>query len=343
MLEKLQVVIFSRNRHKQLIESLRYWNQYGIQTLVLHNTQDPLLSIDIPSTSEYIVHRGPFAERCEIARRNLTGKFFIIASDDERYLPTALSKMVEQLEEYPELSSVGGQAVAVMSYGFGYRTTLAYKSQLHYQNTTRNFLKRFDIHFESGKNFSGAMYRVFRRDQFRKFLEIVSKFSDISTPYIFEVTAELFWTLIGPSKYVDEVFWVRNWIVPPIQTGDWDRKQYFYEWSQDSKYKKEFESWRKMMAESLEPLQSNADFFTKILFHRMKIEQSEQIRNREFKQQKYVQIRKLVRLGFSVFRPKYQLNQLYSELNRYGVVVKDDELMLALFSITKKNYFNFLH
>ena len=163
---------------------------------------------------------------------------------------------------------------------------------------------------------------------------MVSKFSNISTPYIFEVTAELFWTLIGPSKYVDEVFWVRNWVVPPIQTGDWDRKQYFYEWSQNPKLEKEFESWKQMVVEEIEPLQSNADIFTKIVFHRMKIEQNEQTRNQEFTKQKNLIIKKLTRAAASFFRPKYQTNELYSELRRYGVVVRNDELMLALTSMT---------
>jgi hypothetical protein len=333
-LANLQVVIFSRNRHKQLIESLRYWDQCGIKTLVLHNTQDPLDSIDIPSTTEYLVHEGPFAERCEIASHNLKFKFFIIASDDERYLPTALSKMVRQLEDSPELASVGGQAIGIMTHGLRYRTTLAYRSQIRYQNSASDLQTRFDFHYESGQNYSGAMYRVFRRDQFRSFLLLVSKFSNISTPYIFEVTAELFWTLIGPSKYVDEVFWVRNWVVPPIQTGDWDRKQYFYEWSQNPKLEKEFESWKQMVIEEMEPLQSNADIFTKIVFHRMKIEQNEQTRNQEFIKQKNLKIEKLTRAAASFFRPKYQTNELYSELRRYGVVVRHDELMLALTSMT---------
>jgi hypothetical protein len=333
-LENLQVVIFSRDRHKQLIESLRYWNQCGIQTLVLHNTQEPLGSIDIPPTTKYIVHRGSFAERCEIASRNLKFKFFIIASDDERYLPSVLSKMVEQLEESPELTSVGGQAIGVMTHGLRFRTNLAYKSQIHYQNTSTDFQRRFDFHYESGRNFSGAMYRVFRRDDFRRFLLLISKFSDIGTPYIFEVTAELFWTLIGPAKYIDEVFWVRNWVVPPIQAGDWDRKLYFYEWSQDPKRKKEFESWKQMVTEEFEHLKSNPDLFTTIALHRMKIEQNEEKRNQEFKKRKNVTIKKLARAIASIFHLKYQTNELYLEVGKYGVDVTNDELIMALTSMT---------
>lgn len=333
-LENLQVVIFSRNRHKHLMESLHYWDKYGIQTLVLHNTQDPLDSIDIPKTTEYIVHEGPIAERCKIASHMLKSDFFIIASDDERYLPTALSKMVEQLEESPELTSIGGQAIGIMKHGLRYRTNLAYKSQIHYQNTATDFQGRFEFHYESGRNYSGAMYRVFRRDDFKKFLLLLSKFSDIGTPYISEVTAELFWTLIGPAKYVDEVFWVRNWVVPPIQTGDWDRKQYFYEWAQNPTHKKEFEFWKQIVAEEFEPLRSNPDFLTRIAFHRMNIEQNEQKRNQEFRMRKKVIVKKIARMVVSIFQSKYQTKELYLELGRHGVGARNDELLIALNSIT---------
>jgi len=333
-LENLQVVIFSRNRHKHLIESLRYWDKCGVQTLVLHNTQDPLDSTDIPQTTEYIVHEGSFAERCKIASYILKSNFFIIASDDERYLPTALFKMVELLENSPELTSVGGQAIGVMKHGLRYRTSLAYRSQIQYQNTATDFRGRFNFHYESGRNYSGGMYRVFRREDFQKFLFLISKFSDFGTPYIFEVTAELFWTLIGPAEYVDEVFWVRNWVVPPIQTGDWDRKQYFYEWSQNPTHKKEFESWKQIVAEEFEPLQSNPDFFTKITFHRKKIEQSEQTRNYEFRTRKKVMRKKMARAVVSIFQSKYQAKKLYLELSRHGVIVRNDELMFALNSMT---------
>ncbi len=331
-LANLQVVIFSRNRHKQLIESLRYWDECGIQTLVLHNTHEPLNSIEVPSSTEYIVHEGPFAERCEIASQVLKFDYFIIASDDERYLPTALTKMVEELVDNEKLASVGGQAIGIMKYGFRYRTTLAYKSQIDYLNLNSDFQKRFNFHYENGQNYSGAMYRVFRREHFRRFLRLMSKFSDIETPYIFEVTSELFWTLIGPSKYINEVFWIRNWIVPPIQTGDWNRKLYFHEWSQHSKNRKEFESWKRMVTEELKILEENSHFFEKIAHHRMKIEQNEQRREKELSAQR--RAKTLLRFVSSVMSSNFQQGKINSQLKNYGVEVRIDELEAALYSIT---------
>ncbi len=334
-LANLQVVIFSRNRHVQLTESLRYWDQCGIETLVLHNTQEPLSLLDIPPTTEYIVHQGSFAERCEIASRNLKFNFYIIASDDERYLPTALSKMVEQLEDFPELSSVGGQAVGIMRHGLKFRTTLAYKSQLHYFNLSTDYQSRLAFHYESGRAYSGAMYRVYRKDQFRSFLRLISRFSDISTPYIFEVTAELFWTLIGPAKYVDEVFWVRNWIVPPIQTGDWNRKLYFHEWSQNLKYQNEFESWKEMMSEEFELLKNDSNVYTGIVFHRAKVEQNERMRNQALEKRKLSRIRELASKVFSILSSKFKINELDSQLSESYVNIRKDELITALTSMTK--------
>lgn len=335
-LAKLQVVIFSRNRHEQLIESLRYWHNCGIQTLVLHNTQERLESVDIPFSAEYIVHEGPFAERCEIASKLLKFDYFIIASDDERYLPTALNNMVAELEDSCELASVGGQAIGIMKSGLRYRTTLAYKSQVGYLNLASDFQTRINFHYEGGKNYSGAMYRVFRREHFKRFLILYSKFSDIETPYIFEVTSELFWTLIGPAKYVNEVFWVRNWIVPPVQTVDWNRKQYFYEWSQNPEHKDEFESWKRMVTDEFNALAKNPDLLEGIALNRMSVEMYEQKRNEILSKAKLSKIKDIVRNFSSVFRSKYRQKELNSQLKKFGIEIRYDELHAALSSITSK-------
>lgn len=333
-LANLQVVIFSRNRHEQLVESLRYWDKCGIQTLVLHNTQKPLNSFQIPPSTEYVVHRGPYAERCEIASKLLKFDYFIIASDDERYLPTALTNMVKELEESRELASVGGQAIAIMKYGLRFRTTPAYKSQINYQNLFSEFQNRFNFHYNNSQYYNGAMYRVFRREHFRRFLTLISKFSNIETPYIFEVTSELFWTLIGPSKYINEVFWVRNWIIKPIQSGDWDRKQYFYEWSQNPKNQIEFESWKRMVTDEFNSLEENSDYFEVITHHRMNIEKNEQKRIQELSMQNFLKTKTVLRIGVSILHSKYQKKELLSHLKNLGVKVRSDELNFALSSIT---------
>lgn len=334
-LANLQVVIFSRNRHEHLVESLRYWDKCGIQTLVLHNTQEPLNSFEIPTSTEYIVHQGPFAERCEIASQLLKYEYFVIASDDERYLPTALANMVMELENCKELASVGGQAIAIMKYGLRFRTIPAYRSQINYRNEAPEYQSRFKFHYANGQNYSGAMYRVYRREHFRRFLTLISKFANMETPYIFEVTSELFWTLIGPSKYIKEIFWVRNWIVEPIQSGDWDRKLYFYEWSQKPKSKKEFESWKRMLMDEFKSLEENPNYFEIITNHRMNIEKGEQKRNQEFINQRLSKTKTLLRNVSSIFKSKYQQRELNSQLNNLGVEVEYIELKFALSSITR--------
>jgi hypothetical protein len=99
-------------------------------------------------------------------------------------------------------------------------------------------------------------------------------------------------------------------------------------------HKKEFESWKQMVAEEFEPLKSNPDIFTTVAFHRMKIEKNEKSRNQDFRKRKNVMMKKMVRAVVSIFQSKYQTNELYLELGRHGVGVRNDELLLALNSIT---------
>ena len=89
-----------------------------------------------------------------------------------------------------------------------------------------------------------------------------------------------------------------------------------------------------MVAEEFEPLRSNPDFLTRIAFHRMNIEQNEQQRNQEFRMRKKVIVKKIARLVVSIFQSKYQTKELYLELGRHGVGARNDELLIALNSIT---------
>ena len=329
----LQVVIFSRNRHVQLIESLRYWHIVGIKTLVLHNTEVPLESINVPESTKYIVHRGSFAERCEIASRHLDSKNYVIASDDERFLPSALAKMVKLLDDSPQLKSVGGQAIAIMKYGWRYKTSLAYSSQISYLNIKQDKKERFKDHYESGLSFGGAMYRVFRKEDFQKFLILISRFTFVSTPYIFEVTSEFYWTQIGSSRYIDEVFWIRNWVVPPVQTNDWDRKLYFYEWYENPQYKMEVDEWKNLMRKELNAQVEDDWEFDTLALLRKNVEMSEIKRTQILDRNELKSHKPIMRKINSIFNSKFELNGLIKQLHSKRVEVNIEELKTALTSL----------
>jgi hypothetical protein len=251
--EDICVVILSRGRNDVLLRSLKYWAELEINVLVLHNTN---ISIPVKILGEkinYKISQESFSIRCGEAAKLLNHEYCIIASDDDFYLPTMLLKMARELYNNKLLSSIGAQTVSALKYGSKYYIKPTYGAMKHYSNLDRGVDDRIKNHFfsEESNTFNGAFYRMMRKNDAQFFLANLAKCSLISTPYIFEITAEIFFTLLGPSKYLSEVYWLRNLIDDPVQELDWNRKLYFINWYKNENYKYEVETWVKIIEELL--------------------------------------------------------------------------------------------
>ena len=95
------------------------------------------------------------------------------------------------------------------------------------------------------------MYRVISRPLFNKMMKMFQEISVFSTPYIFEVSGEILVNSSGKTKYLQEIYWIRNWIIEPVVHKDWDRTKYFSSWFVDPSKEKEVSQWRCILNESL--------------------------------------------------------------------------------------------
>lgn len=246
LLLEITVIIFSRNRPAELSRSIRYWSDLNVDCLVLDNSPNELT--DIPSSPLISYLYCPnlnFSQRALIANEFIKNKYSIICSDDERYTPTALETMIKALNSDSEILSVGGHAVAVGKYGPLVYGNFAYSQMLHYENLDSNKLNRLKKHFGQEPLVwpIGAMYRIIRSESMKKLLTMFYHCQSISTPYIYEVTSEIVVTALGKSKYVDFIFWIRNWQTPAINYADWDRKLLFTQWWENDEYIDEKVRW----------------------------------------------------------------------------------------------------
>jgi hypothetical protein len=205
--------------------------------LVLDNS--PNMLAEIPSDSQISYLYCPnlnFSQRALIASELIENKYSIICSDDERYTPSALEAMIKELDSKSEILSVGGHAIAVGTYGPLVYGNFVYSQMLHYENLESNNLNRLEKHFGIQEFMwpIGAMYRIIRSESMKKLLTIFYHCQGISTPYIYEVTSEIVLTALGKSRYLDFIFWIRNWQTPAINQADWNRKLLFSEWWEDN-------------------------------------------------------------------------------------------------------------
>jgi glycosyltransferase domain-containing protein len=262
MLSEITVIIFSRNRPDELGRSIRYWSDLNVACLVLDNSPTELTGITLSPLISYLYCPNlNFSQRSLIATEFIKSKYTIICSDDERYTPSALEAMIKELNSNSEIVSVGGHAIAVGKYGPLVYGRFAYSQMLHYQNLDSNKLKRLEKHFEQEELVwpIGAMYRIMRSESMKKLLTIFFQCQSISTPYIYEVTSEIVVTALGKSRYLDLVFWIRNWQTPAINQADWDRKLFFTQWWENKKYVDEKVRWVNNLTREIFSTQSSGE------------------------------------------------------------------------------------
>ena len=262
LLSEITVIIFSRNRPAELSRAIRYWSDLQVDCLVLDNSPNKLAEVPLSPLISYLYCPNiNFSQRALIATELIKNKYSIICSDDERYTPTALETMIKEMNSNSEILSVGGHAVAVGRYGPLVYGNFAYSQMLHYENLDSNKLKRIEKHFRQ-KNLDwpiGAMYRIIRSEAMKKLLTLFYHCQNISTPYVYEVTSEIAVTALGKSKYLDSIFWIRNWQTPAINQSDWDRKLLFSQWWENKKFIDEKVRWVYNLAQEIFPTEGSKE------------------------------------------------------------------------------------
>ena len=257
--DDITVVILSRGRERQLSSSVKYWNRSNLRVVVLHNTQSPLPADSFASNVKYIVLEKDFASRCKLAAQEIKSKYAVFCADDELLLPSGLSTMAQYLESHPEISSVGGKTIGIAKYGRNLTSVPTYQSMNNYKNSGKSYFERLEHHTYGQKEYrSGAMYRLMRAELMIQNLNLFSHLSDISTPYIFEVTAEIVVNGMGKTFYLDSLYWIRNWISDQVEHNNWDRKRYFKDWWTGEEYSSERSRWINLLSDLSEDSESVA-------------------------------------------------------------------------------------
>ena len=247
-LEDITVVVLSRGRERQLLRSIHYWNQTKLRVVILHNTQAPLPTDSFASNIHYIVSEKDFAGRCEIAASEINTRYAIFCADDELLLPSGLSSMGTYLENHLEFSSVGGKTIGVGKYGKNLTATYTYQNMVGYSNLGNSIFERLESHTFGQVDYrTGAMYRLMRTELMTKLLCTFSELSVMSTPYIFEVTGEIVVNGLGKTVYLDELYWVRNWINEQVEHKNWNRRLYFQKWRSSEEYGAERATWIELL------------------------------------------------------------------------------------------------
>lgn len=246
------MIILSRGRESQLRRSVEYWNQTQLRVLILHNTLSPLPIDLFESHVTYVVSTTDFASRSKIASEMMQTKYAVLCSDDELLLPSALGRMGQYLEDHEELVSVGGRTLALGKLGSKTTATFIYRNMLGYRNLEKSMPERLIHHTKYQQDYkSGSMYRLMHSNLMAEMLKTFSQLSEVSTPYIYEVTGEIIVNGKGQGIYLEELYWLRNWVNDQVKHSNWNRKLYFHQWWENDYYRNQCNLWKNLMQISL--------------------------------------------------------------------------------------------
>jgi glycosyltransferase domain-containing protein len=232
-LSKITLVILSHNRQHCLRKTLSFYKDSGIQLLVLDNSPAKLPPEFIPENCTYFNSDDPFAVRSAKAAGLVTTPYTIIGADDEIYLPKSLEKMQEFLDLNPDYVAVGGYAIAVWEYGPTIAATWAYSRTYGYHNDELEPLDRIAKHTGNGESPLTSFFtcNLARTWVARECLTMYAKAPLLATDAISVLTI----CGAGKSKYLDLVYWIRNWNQSPRSHSGWNRKIFLHEWWEDSR------------------------------------------------------------------------------------------------------------
>ena len=244
-LDKLTIIILSRDRDIHLIKTINYYKTFNIRLLVLHRSKTSILPHVGYKKLKYLRINKSFSSRCLIASELLNTPYAILATDDERYLPSTLEKMIQILADNRKISSVGGQVIAFFTYSKLLCGQRLYPYLQNYINNEKNLSDRLIKHFKvANENITfSSMYRMYRRRDFNDMLKLFALGNGVSTALITEVSSEIFSLSRGQIYYLNDLLWIRNFMVEPINKSDWSRDTTFNKWWSDPIYSIEKSRW----------------------------------------------------------------------------------------------------
>lgn len=312
----LEVIVFSRGRENIIQKSLHIWQKQPFRFLVFHNNVRRIqLPDNSPNIEYYHCPNFDYARRSRLASELLSNSYSVILSDDEVLVPTGVQRIVEEMNQNDNLMTVGGRVLGAFRSRRGIIANEAYTSMKDYILNDGNIEDRLRKHFgEMDKGIPvGAMYRVMRKEVMKSLLQTFGEFGNMSSPYVFQAAGEFITTALGDTKYLNEIYWIRNWDIPPISNPSWSRKVTFSDWWSNPNFATERERflmvlntlWQGDLAISREVLSAFAS-------RGLAVDKLEKIKLRRFNF--YVQrIRKAINLGGFKLRSAYNAQSIEKE------------------------------
>ena len=261
----------SKDKHSALEKTINHWTKKGYNLVILHETKKPIYISKTDDKVIYVQSLDSFFERVQKIPEFLKTDYALISPDDEVFSDSSIKAGIKYLEENLEFSTVSGQTVSISKYGNHFNYNLAYRNYVGYETLNNDALGRTkeSVVKNSGAMGVGAPYRIMRCDLLLNFLNALSAQNPMNCAYMYEVFAEIYQNLHGKVKFQNNVFWIRNWIIP--KNKDFDHNFYYFHWWESPQYYQDRELLKKTISMQYKILtQKNVDEILQISYEARK-------------------------------------------------------------------------
>ena len=268
----------SKDKHSALEKTINHWSNKGYNLVILHETKKPIYISKTDDSVVYVQSLDSFFERLQKIPEFLKTDYALISPDDEVFSDSSIKAGIKYLEENLDFSTVSGQTISISKYGNHINYHLAYRNYVGYETFNDDALGRTkeSIVKNSGAMGIGAPYRIMRCDLLLNFLNALSALTPVNCSYMYEVLAEIYQNLHGKVKFQNNVFWIRNWIIPANKNSN--RNFYYFQWWESPQYHQDRELLKKIISTQFKMLTlKNVDEILQISYEaRKKCETVEQ-------------------------------------------------------------------
>lgn len=241
---EITILILSYNRMKQLSNVIEYYLSFGFHVHVAYVADN--LKIVQHERLQSINDNGSFAKRCGLLSKSISTRYSILVTDDDIFLGNAILRLMDLLEE-TRIDSAFGQVLGSWHRNGRNQVSPAYTAFESYQNTSIDPFERVSTQFTTSEIIPISMYRLSHSFITARLLELFSLLDFVSTPYIFEISAEILMNYLGTSTRTNEVYWVRNWEEASISDSEWNRSISFQEWFSLKQFQDEKDEWGRIL------------------------------------------------------------------------------------------------
>lgn len=245
-LDKLTLIILSKNRDRELKQIIDYWARTPVRLVVLHDTNNSLNYLKNSSKLVYLKSQSSIIERLYTSLDYISTPYAMIANDDEIFLIEPLLKFINYLENENDIEAVGGQVVAYNWAGHKLLGNKIYPFLHGFSNNDKSPINRIKKTFRA-KNVMDLTL-MYKSHEFKNIVRCCKYFTEYSTPVMYETMFAFFSSLFCRSVRLDYIYWMRNWFTPFYESKDWDRKLTWKNWCRAEKFQNEVFNWETSIA-----------------------------------------------------------------------------------------------